>query len=94
MIPEPKAARSRRRVELTALAVDALRRRRVAQTEERLRLGGAWLDRDLMFANEAGDYLSDAYRRRQSFRPVLERASLPPMRLHDLRHLGATLLLG
>lgn len=94
MIAEPKTARSRRRVDLTTLAVDGLRRHRAAQAEERLRLGGAWLDRDLVFANEAGDYLSDSYLRRQSFWPLLERAELPHIRFHDLRHTAATLLLG
>jgi integrase len=31
---------------------------------------------------------------RQSFLPLLERAGLPRMRFHDLRHTAATLLLG
>ena len=32
--------------------------------------------------------------RRRSFRPPLERAGLPKIRFHDLRHTAATLLLG
>lgn len=69
LIAEPKTARSRRRIELTALAVDALRRHRVLQNEERLRLGNAWVDKDLAFANEVGGFLSETHFRRQSFAP-------------------------
>ena len=30
----------------------------------------------------------------RSFRPLLQRCGLPPIRFHDLRHTAATLLLG
>ena len=66
-IAEPKTARSRRRIELTALAVDALRRHRVVQNEERLRLGDAWVNKDLAFSNEVGDFISETHLRRKSF---------------------------
>lgn len=92
-IAEPKTSRSRRRIELTALAVGAIRRHRVLQNEERLRLGDAWANKDLAFANEVGDFLSETNFRRQSFAPLLKRAGLPHMRFHDLRHTAATLLL-
>ena len=92
-IAEPKTARSRRRIELTALAVDAIRRHRVGQNEERLRLGDAWANKDLAFCNEVGDFLSETHLRRKSFAPLLRRAGLPHMRFHDLRHTAATLLL-
>ena len=94
-IAEPKTKQSRRRVELTTRAVDALRRHRAAQNAERLALGEAWLDRGLVFCNERGDYLNDSHLRRRSFQPLLERAGLPrTFRFHDLRHSAATLLLG
>ena len=41
-IMEPKTAGSRRRVALSKQPIDALRRHRVAQAEERLRVGAAW----------------------------------------------------
>jgi integrase len=93
-IAEPKTTRSRRRVELSALAADALRRHRVVQNEERLRLGRGWHDLDLVFPDKRGNYLSDTHLRRRSFGPLLARAGLPPIRFHDLRHSAATLLLG
>ena len=91
---EPKTARSRRQVALTNAAVGALRRHRVAQAEERLRLGAVWEDNDLVFANEVGRPIEATNLRNRSFWPLLERAALPRIRFHDLRHTAATLLLG
>jgi integrase len=51
---EPKTARSRRSVNLAPEAVAALRHHRERQSAERLRLGPAWEDNDLVFANEVG----------------------------------------
>jgi integrase len=53
-IQEPKTDRSRRQVLLTSAALDALRRHRQAQAEERRRLGQVWQDNDLVFANTIG----------------------------------------
>ncbi|HEV2009454.1 MAG TPA: tyrosine-type recombinase/integrase [Candidatus Limnocylindria bacterium] len=47
-----------------------------------------------MFANELGGPLNASNLLRRSFRPLLERAGLPRIRFHDLRHTAATLLLG
>lgn len=92
-IVEPKTGSSRRQVALTKAAVDALRRHRVAQAEERLALGAAWEDNDLLFANEIGRPIEARNLLRRSFFPLLERAGLPRIRFHDLRHTAATLLL-
>ncbi len=91
---EPKTARSRRSVHLTSEAVAALRRHRERQSAERLRLGPAWEDNDLVFANEVGRLVEPQNMLRRSFVPLLERAGLPRIRFHDLRHSTATLLLG
>ncbi|MDE3096178.1 MAG: site-specific integrase, partial [Chloroflexota bacterium] len=91
---EPKTPRSRRLITLTARAVAALRQHRAAQAEERLRLGRAWEDHDLVFANEVGAPMSASNLLRRSYRRLLRDAGLPHMRFHDLRHTAATLLLG
>lgn len=90
---EPKTARSRRVVALPAFAVEALRRHRVEQMEQRLRVGPAWQDYDLVCCREDGtpirpDSITVLYK------AILRRAGLPPVRFHDLRHTHATLLLG
>ena len=86
-VTDSKSARSRRRVELTATAVDALRRHRQAQAAERLQAGPLWEDHDLVFCNRMGGYLMASHVS-AGFRVVLERAGLPRVRFHDLRHTG------
>ena len=47
----------------------------------------------LTFANEVGRHIEGTNLRLRSFVPLLERAGLPPVRFHDLRHSAATLAL-
>jgi len=92
-IVEPKTLRSRRQVTLTATALHALRRHRTRQAKERLRVGAAWLDDDLVFPNPVGGPMAANHLLRQNFYPLLAKAELPKIRFHDLRHTAATLLL-
>ena len=92
-VTDTKTAHSRRQVSLTPSAVTALRRHRILQTEERLRIGAAWEAGDLVFTNEIGHPIGAALLLRRCFLPLLQRAGLPRMRFHDLRHSAATLLL-
>jgi len=90
---EPKTAKSRREVHLSALAVAALRRHRKAQLEERMRAANLWQDYDLVFASERGRPLDGNNFRTRAFARLLVKAQLPPMRFHSLRHTAATVLL-
>ena len=63
------------------------------QAEERLKLGAAWHAHDLIFCSEQGTPLSIPNLTYRYFRPILEKAELPRIRLYDLRHSCATLLL-
>ena len=92
-ILEPKTATSRRQISLSKAAVRGLRRHRAAQSEERLRAGGTWEDQDLVFPNQVGRLLEASNMLRRSFRPLVARAAVPPIRFHDLRHTAATLML-
>jgi integrase len=85
--------KSRLSIRLTTSSVDALKRHRAAQNEEKLRLGSLWLERDLVFASLTGGPLDVGNLVNRSFYPLLERAGLPRIRFHDLRHTCATLLL-
>lgn len=89
---EPKSARSRRNVLLTPLAIAALRRHRTRQAVQRLR-ATYWDDLDLIFTNAVGRHVQTNNLRLRSFLPLLDRAGLPAIRFHDLRHSFATLLL-
>ncbi len=89
----PKTAKSRRRIRLTAGSVGALRAHRKGQLEERMRLSSLWRDHGLVFSSTVGTPLNHRNVAR-AFKGLLKRASLPEtMRLYDLRHTCATLLL-
>jgi integrase len=46
----------------------------------------------LAFATKTGTLINPTNLRRRSFAPLLEKAGLPQIRFHDLRHTAATLL--
>ena len=90
---EPKSQRSRRSLDLTPMAITALREHRARQMEQRVR-AVAWEDNDLIFCNVVGRHIEASNLLWRSFRPLRERAGLPKkLRFHDLRHSAATLLL-
>ncbi|MGH9015360.1 MAG: tyrosine-type recombinase/integrase [Acidimicrobiia bacterium] len=79
-------------IELDAETVAALKTWRTRQAEERLLLGPAYKDRDLVFCHPDGrPYHPDRFSR-EFDRRVL-RYHAPRIRLHDLRHTWATLAL-
>jgi integrase len=88
---EPKNA-SRRAVGLPPRAVRALREHRKRQLEEKVRAGSEWQGSDLVFSNFKGKPLEAQNVVNRSFKPLLERAELPPIRFHDLRHSCLSLL--
>jgi integrase len=89
----PKSAKSRRSVKLTARAVEALRRHRERQLEEREEVAGLWQNHGLVFPTRIGTPMSRHNLVARSFKPLLKRAGLPEIRFHDLRHTCATLML-
>ena len=89
---EPKTRRSRRQIALAVPLVDVLRRHRECQEGERAHGGPAWRDCDLVFCNKVGGPLF-ARNLVRSFMLLLEKAAMPQIRFHDLRHTAATLLL-
>jgi integrase len=91
---EPKTPKSRRTVPLPASTTKALEAHKACQAEARLRAGGRWQDLGLVFAGDDGQPLDAHNLVARHFKPVLRAAGLPPsVRLYDLRHTCATLLL-
>ncbi len=90
---EPKTARSRRTVFLSSQLLHKLTIHKRKQAEVRLKLGALWQAFDLIFCGEQGTPLSIPNITYRYFRPILEKANLPRIRLYDLRHTCATLLL-
>mgnify|MGYP001241919903 FL=1 len=91
---EPKTAKSRRTVKLAPTVVKSLRAHRSKQAAERLRAGIRYQDYDLVFATDTGQPLESRNLIKRHFKPVLKQAGLrETIRLYDLRHTCATLLL-
>jgi integrase len=89
---EPKTDSSRRLVELAPPTVDALRRHRSQQAEERLAIGPGYSDLNLVFAHVDGGPLNPATVSR-AFDALVKEAGVPKITLHGLRHTFATLAL-
>jgi integrase len=91
---ETKTRRGRRQINLTPRTVSTLKAHRKKQLEEKIKLTGLYKDHGLIFATRVGTPINPENLVNRSFKPLLERASLPEIRFHDLRHTCATLLLG
>lgn len=90
---EPKTARSRRSIPISQSLIDELKHHRRRQLEAKLKLGAGYQNFDLVFASEVGTPLQKKNIRDRHFKPLLRKAELPDIRLYDLRHTTATLLL-
>jgi integrase len=88
----PKTSRSRRSVSLDSSTVEALRKHRLHQAEERLAWGESYLQSGLVFCREDGSPVHPE-RFTQMFDRHVRRQGLRRIRLHDLRHTHATLAL-
>lgn len=88
----PKTAAGRRSIALPASAVECLKKHRLAQVERRLRLKKSYLDQDLIFTNEIGEPLHPNTVANR-FLQLSHEAGVPRIRLHDMRHTSATLML-
>jgi integrase len=90
---EPKTKKSRRSIRLTPQAAEALRSHLERQLRDMDILGDRYQDQGLVFTTDTGGPINPSNLRQRSFAPLLQRAGLPHMRFHDLRHTCATLLL-
>ena len=78
---------------LTAQTMQALRDHRKRQVQERLKHDGFWQDHGLVFTTLVGTPLNRHNVFSCSSKPLLQRAGLPDIPFHDLRHSFATLML-
>jgi integrase len=92
VLTETKTDRSRRKIGLPPQLVTVLRTHRVRQLEERLAAGSHWQDKGFVFASRHGTGLEPRNLHR-AFKRMLNRAGLPDIRFHDLRHSAASLML-
>lgn len=92
MLSEPKTKTGRRTVYLSGRSIEALKDQRTRQDADRKLVGSAWEASGLVFTTTTGGLLHPRNVLRD-FQSALDRAKLPRVRLHDLRHTVATLLL-
>lgn len=89
---QQKSETSARTIHLDRRTARVLETLKAKQARHRQQVGGVWQDHDLVFCREDGrwyhpDSISTA------FRQAVARGEVPRIRLHDLRHTHATLLL-
>ena len=88
----PKTNRSRRSIPLLGITLDALRSYRAKQAEERLAIGPAYCDHDLVFPSSGGaPWPPGTFSK--TFSALVRRSGMRPFRFHDLRHSHASHLL-
>lgn len=93
-LKEPKTKRSRRQIPLTTTTSELLRNHRKNQLQTRIGSKGEYVDHGFVFATNIGEPLRKNNVLRRHFKPILAAAGLPSdIRLYDLRHTCATLLL-
>jgi len=88
----PKSEASTRTVPVPPLALAELRQHRARQLAEQAAAGKRWADLDLVFPSSVGTPIEPTNVNRW-FRELRERAGLPWVRIHDLRHACATFML-
>lgn len=90
---EPKTKQSRRSIPITQTVVELLKKHRKAQLEERISNAKRYQNFDLVFASEIGTPIQHQNFTRRHFKPIRDKAEVTKIRLYDLRHTTATLLL-
>lgn len=88
----PKTVKSRRSIDLDEETLEVLVTWQQEQDQDRQAWEDGWEEHGLAFSRENGSPIPpDSFTKR--FRALTLEAGLPPIRLHDLRHTHATLLL-
>ena len=89
---EPKTKTGKRLIDLPEFSIAFLRQHKVKQHEQRLKAGEKWENRDLVFPDLTGGYMSPSHLD-DDFGKLVKGAGLPHLPFHDLRHSAATILI-
>ncbi len=92
IIKEPKTSRSRRPVDLPPSLATLLRQYKIEREAERIIMGKPLAKDDFVFSHVDGTPLNPNTVS-HTFSKIVVRAGLSHLRLHDLRHIHATMLL-
>jgi integrase len=89
---EPKSESGHRVISLPDYVVDALRAHKAQQNEDRLKMGEAYHNLDLVVARINGNIVTQTFIRAK-FTDLIKKLDMPYIRFHDLRHTHASILL-
>jgi integrase len=86
-----KTEESDRSIWLPQIVIEKVLQQQRRQQEERKLAGSEWVETGMVFTTRKGTML-DARNMLEDFYRIRDRAKLPPVRFHDLRHSAATIL--
>jgi integrase len=89
----PKSEYSKRAIDMGPRLIQTLKGHRTAQDRIRLKAGESWTDNDLIFCRNDGKPLDADNLYHRDFKRILRRAELRSIRIHDLRHSYAAILI-
>ncbi len=92
VVSEPKTAKSRRTLPLSAGVISMLRAHRKAQVAERLRAGNVWTDTGHVFTTDSGLPM-DPRNMLRALSTAAAKAGIAGATVHTLRHSAATAML-
>lgn len=91
IIKKPKTKSGIRTIAISKELIKVLKQHRIRQMENKLRIGELYKDNNMVCCYEDG-HLYNPKRFSAKFHELLEKNNLPIIRLHDLRHSHASLL--
>ncbi len=89
---DPKTKKGRRTIKLGDEILKRLSAHKKRQDAHKVVVGELWMENGLIFPSSMGTPLHQSNLRKE-FLKVLDRAKLPKIRFHDLRHTAASLML-
>jgi integrase len=82
----PKSHAGHRTISLDDRTINALKQQKARQSQEKLAMGGRWVDQNGHIVTEPDGSLVDPHRLTQRFKALLKKHELPAIRFHDVRH--------
>lgn len=91
VVRKPKTKKSNRFIKMPSFIVNILKEHKAQQEQDKERLGGIWLNQNLVFCNTFGGYVEPDYLLR-ILHTMLLKAQLPDVTFHDLRHSARSIM--